>query len=160
MKIHAGDIEIAIARYLNPRINLIVPNVSWGLGTYEKDMFLLTPSGYAWEIEIKVSKSDLIADKKKLHGHYSNKIKRLYFAIPDFLEKEALVHIPERAGLFVVIDRGSYNYVKLVRPAKINLGAEKLSDDEILKLHKLAAIRIWSLKEIIYRLQRGKKEML
>jgi hypothetical protein len=151
---HAGDIEIAIARYLDPRMNLIVPNVSWGLGYYEKDLFLLTPAGYAWEIEIKVSKSDLIADKKKLHGHYNEKVKRLYFAVPETLEKDALSLIPERAGLFIVIEGYSQNYVRLVRTPKININAMKLTEAEIKKLHELAAMRIWSLKEVVYKLQR------
>ena len=158
MKIHAGDIEIVVARYLDPRVNLIVPNVSWGLGLYEKDLFVLTPSGYAWEIEIKISKSDLIADKKKPHGHYSEKIKRLYFAVPEFLGKEALLHIPERAGLFIVIDGEEQKYIRLLRPAKINKIARKLNDKEIEHLYKLAAMRIWSLKEIVYRLQREKEK--
>lgn len=150
-EIHAGDIEIAIARYLNPRQNLIVPNVSWGLNlNHEVDLLILTNSGYAWEVEIKVSLSDLKRDKLKLHGHYSDKIKRLYFAIPEYLEKQALPYIPERAGLFVV-----GKDVRLIKAPKINIRAIKLDTYEIKKLYELAAMRIWLLKECIYRLQRG-----
>jgi hypothetical protein len=163
-KLHSGDIEIMIARHLNPRLNLIVPNVSWGLGSYEKDLLVLTPNGYAWEIEIKVSKSDLIADKKKTHGHYSNLIKRLYFAVPEYLEKDALLHIPERAGLFIITNpftkNGKYidSYVNLVKAPLINTKATKLSDKQIKKLYELSAMRLWSLKEVIYRLQRNKHD--
>lgn len=162
---HAGEIEVAIARHLNPRQNLIVPNVSWGLGLFEKDLVVLTPSNYAWEIEIKVSKPDLIADKKKTHGHSSNLMKRLYFAVPEELQEEALKHIPERAGLFIVgtseehrrncITYGLSNpYVRLVKAPKINMFARKLNSQEIKKLYELAAMRIWSLKEVIYKLQK------
>ena len=167
IEMHAGDIEIAIARYLNPRQNLIVPNVSWGLGLYEKDLLVLTQSGYAWEIEIKVSLSDLIADKKKIHHHYSEKIKRLYFAVPEALQEKALLHIPDRAGLFIIgtseehrrncVRYGLTNpYVRLIKSPKINQLARKFTDKEIKKLYELAAMRIWSLKEVIYKLQREK----
>jgi hypothetical protein len=48
---HAGDIEIAVARHFNPRQKLIVPNVSWGLGFhYELDLLVVTQSRYAWEV--------------------------------------------------------------------------------------------------------------
>ncbi len=48
------DIEIAVMAYLGIRKNLIVPNVSWGLVTYEMDLLSLTQSRYATEIEIKI----------------------------------------------------------------------------------------------------------
>jgi hypothetical protein len=154
-KLHAGHIEVILARYLDPQLNLIVPNVSWGLNIHEVDLLVVTQCGYAWEIEIKTSLSDLKADGNKKHGHYSEKIKRLYFAVPEELEEQALKYIPERAGLFVIINK---EYVKLIKPAKINTMARKLTDEEIKKVHELAAMRLWSLKEIIYRLQEEKNE--
>lgn len=152
MRLHAGDIEVIVAKYLNPRQNLIVPNVCWGLGLHEIDLLVLTPSKYAWEIEIKTSLTDLKADKNKRHGHYSNIIKRLYFAVPEELQEQALRYIPERAGLFVIIGT---EYIRLVRAPKINIQARKFNENEIKKLYELAAMRLWSLKEIIYRLKRN-----
>jgi hypothetical protein len=158
---HSGEIEVLIAKYLNPRINLIVPNISWGLDLHEIDLLVLTKSGYAWEIEIKTSLSDLKADKKKKHGHYSNKIHRLYFAVPAELKEEALLHIPERAGLFITHNeinlQGKFGCVSLVRAPKLNTKARKFNDKEIKHLYELTAMRIWSLKEIIYKLQKEKK---
>lgn len=148
---HSGHIEVAIAKYLNPRQNVIVPNVFWGLGfRYELDLLVLTPSKYAWEIEIKTSLSDLKADQKKHHGHYSERIKRLYFAVPEFLQQQALENIPERAGLFVVCDDEANRYVKLAKAPKLNTNARKFNDDEIKKLYELAAMRIWTLKDALY----------
>ena len=159
---HSGEIEVLLANYLNPRINLIVPNISWGLDLHEIDLLVLTKSGYAWEIEIKTSLSDLKADKKKKHGHFSNKIHRLYFAVPEELKEEALMHIPERAGLFVTRNtkdfRGNFGCVSLVRAPKINTKARKFNDKEIKHLYELAAMRIWSLKELIYKLQKENKK--
>lgn len=66
MKLNARDIEIAIAKMFNYRMNVIVPNVSWGLGLRcECDLLIVSQRRYATEIEIKVSKSDIKADKKK-----------------------------------------------------------------------------------------------
>lgn len=148
---HSGEIEVALANYLNPRMNLIVPNISWGLDLYEIDLLVLTQSQYAWEIEIKTSLSDLKADNNKKHGHYSNKIKRLYFAVPEELQEEALKHIPERAGLFIVSES---MHVRLIKAPKLNMRARKFNAEEINHLYKLAAMRLWSLKERIYRLQK------
>lgn len=163
MNLHSGDIEVILSRYFNPRQNLIVPNVFWGLGfRYEIDILVLTPKNYAWEIEIKVSLSDLKADLKKRHGHYSEKIKRLYFAVPKELQDKALKLIPERAGLFVIHKSSMHNgrtiqeQAVLVRPPKENTSARCFTPQERQKLYELAAMRIWSLKEVIYRMQREK----
>ena len=61
----AIDIELAVSNYLNPRTNLIVPNVHWGMCLHECDLLVITRSGYAWEVEIKVSRVDLIKNKEK-----------------------------------------------------------------------------------------------
>jgi hypothetical protein len=151
VKLHSGHIEVILARYLDYRLNLIVPNISYGLNLHEIDLLILTPSHYAWEIEIKTSLSDLKMDKKKSHGHYSNKIKRLYFAVPKELEEKALELIPERAGLFVIYDN---KYVKCVKTPIINKKARPFTEQEIQHLYELAAMRIWSLKEALYNKQK------
>lgn len=151
---HSGDIEYALAQHLNTRQNLIVPNISWGLGfSYEIDLLVVTPNNYAWEIEIKISKKDLKADIKKKHGHYNIKIKRLYFAVPLQLKEDALLLIPERAGLFIVYDSGR---VELIKPPTINLNAQPLTTKEIDHLYKLSMMRMWSFKRKLYYLQRNK----
>jgi hypothetical protein len=158
---HSGEIEVLMARYLGTSVTIVVPNVYYGLHIHETDLLVLTPSGYAWEIEIKTSLADLKADKKKAHGHYSNKIKRLYFAVPEDLKDKALEHIPERAGLFIIhlnSTRKYPKYVSLVKAPQINTGARKLTEKEIKKLYELATMRLWSLKEHLYRLQKEKYE--
>lgn len=148
--LNSCDIEIAIARHFNPRINLIVPNVFWGLGfSYELDLIILTQSEYASEVEIKTTISDLKAERlKRKTAHCSNKIRRLYFAVPETMSLQALDLIPEKAGLFSV---GKNFKVTLIKAPKINMLAHKLSEKEIKKLHKLAAMRIWNLKEALLK---------
>lgn len=141
--------EVVVARCLKPRINLIVPNVSWGFFIHECDLLCITPSRYLWEVEIKVSKADLVKDKLKRHRHNSHKIKRLYFAIPDYLEKH-IEHIPERAGIIVV--NSKFLGCNIIRSAK-NVGKYKINEGEYLKLAELGCLRIWGLKETIVNLQ-------
>lgn len=147
------DMEIALANYFGIRQNLIVPNVSWGMETHECDLFILTPAGYGSEIEIKVSKADLLKDKEKRHGHHSPKIKFLYFAIPDYLTRY-VDDIPSRAGVIVVSQNrhgrigDTYEYcdcTKIRRPV-VN-SSYKYTDSERLQLARLGALRIWGLKK-------------
>jgi len=158
-KMHAGDIELALAYRYKWRQNLIVPNVYYGLNfRYELDLMVVTPAGWATEIEIKVSLSDLKADKKKTHDHRSNKIKYLYFAVPENLQSPALELIPERAGLFIVRYEPAvfeYNKTEAVKSPITNNAARKITTTERIKLNELATMRIWSLKRIIYGLQRN-----
>lgn len=159
MKPKTLDMEVAVANYFSPRRNLIVPNVNWGMFAYETDLCVLSPAGYATEIEIKVSRSDLIKDKEKRHGHNDPMIKYLYFAIPEHLEKD-IKHIPERAGILVVRWNEpfkAYGYTstrmeasrwscKKVRDPKIQYN-RKWTDHERGSLLRLGAMRIWRLKE-------------
>lgn len=160
-RITTAEMEIALARYFNFRQNLIVPNVSWGLYLnrtclHECDLLILTKSGYLWEVEIKISKSDLVADKKKNHGHRHDSIKRLYFAIPEHINTDCCIeHIPKRAGVIVVKNkenllRGGYKtnywYCKQERKPKEEKG-HQLTEKERFKVARLGAMRIWGLKD-------------
>ena len=147
------DIEVAVAKHLNYRQHLIVPNVFWGMGfNHELDLAVITKARYLWEVEIKVSKSDLKADLLKRHQHFNILISRLYFAIPEAL-LDFMELIPERAGIFVVSAAPPLykNWpkisVKEVRKAKINKSAKPLNEKQMQKMYHLAAMRIWRLKE-------------
>lgn len=152
IKIHSGHIELAVARYLDYRKNLIVPNIFWGLNfNYEIDLLVLTENNYAWEIEIKTSISDLKADFKKRHQHDSPRIKRLYFAIPSTIKDKATELIPDRAGLLIINDDPLNLWTKLEKTPKTNKQATPFTSQERLKLSELGAMRIWSLKETLYK---------
>ena len=152
---NALEIELAIAKHFNYRTNIIVPNVWWGLGLdYEADLVVLRSSGYAIEIEIKTSKSDIKADLKKRFRHNSNLFKELWFAVPKNLENDP--NIPERAGIITVEDKGSYRKVKRVRNPTRNKNAKAWSEAKKHKLVHLGLMRIWGLKE---KLQAQKNKM-
>ena len=145
------EIELAISRFFGVRQHLMVPNVSWGLGIHECDMFVVTKKGYANEVEIKLNKYDLKRDLNKNHGHRSRLIRRLFFAIPESL-LESQNFIPIHAGIIVVFNHNSINFCKLIRPAVINKIAKPLTQEQLIHLGRLASMRIWSLKQsFLYR---------
>ena len=150
---NARQIEIAVARHYCYRRNVIVPNVSWGLGLhYEADLVVLRPSGWAEEIEIKISKSDIKADLKKSRAHECRWFRRLWFAVPVVLADSP--DIPERAGILSVDDELR---VKVVRPAKIVKHAERMPEHKQKKLLHLASMRVWTLKEKLMENQVNKR---
>lgn len=51
----------------HPSARIIAPNYT-PPGWYECDAYIVTPSGYAEEYEIKLSRSDFFADSSKEHG--------------------------------------------------------------------------------------------
>jgi hypothetical protein len=148
-RIKATDIEVALAYHFNKRVNVVVPRVSWGFGiNYEADVVVIRPSRYAVEIEIKVSKSDLIKDKEKNHDHDSNKFKELYFAVPwDWDNEFCYRHIPDRSGLIKIRTEGN-NYwdfgIEVVRKPKINTQAERLTMSEVFHLQHMGCMKLWS----------------
>jgi len=134
---------------------IIVPNVSWGLGIglHECDLLVLTPAGYATEIEIKISKQDLLNDKNKLHQHKHNHIKTFYFCVPEKLKDIAIEEIPTRAGLFVINAKFK---IKEVRKPNNNKECVKWDKQLMFKLAKLGTMRILTLKKNIIKLRNEK----
>lgn len=135
-----SEIEMAVARHLDWRRNIVVPNISWGAGVHECDIFSVSGAGWATEIEIKISAADLKKDASKKHGHRSNKIKFLYFAIPKKMLRY-WKHIPARAGVYVVDQKGG---VHRLRQAVKNETAHVLSEKEIANIARLGVMRYWS----------------
>jgi hypothetical protein len=150
-KITTPEMELALAHYFGYRTNLIVPNVCWGMNIHECDLLIVTAAGYCWECEIKISRADLKNDEKKRHGHLDYRIKRLYFALPDYLAiPDNLAMIPPRAGVIVVQcqkDRAYNPNCKLIRRPKDFKFARKLTDTDRYKVARLGAMRIWRLKD-------------
>lgn len=159
------QMEYYLANYFDWGRNVIVPNVSWGLwydwryGGYEKDLFIVSNCGYATEVEIKISKSDLAKDKHKRNSmHSDDRIRYLYFAIPDYLLNYLLdrcdVLIPSQAGILTVSDDGE---VKKIKKATVK-SKYKLTDAEKFKVAKLGTMRIWNLKKKIMEMNKDLDE--
>jgi len=154
------EMEVAIAKMFDIRKHIVVPNLSWGFdGMHECDLFFVRKTGYAFEVEIKRSKADLLADFKKGHNHVDkkNRIVQLYYAIPRELLKKCEEHIPEDSGIIICEKYESngkyYSYASIHREAKRKKGARKLNAKERLKVASLGCMRIWKLKEKIIHLK-------
>lgn len=143
--ISLANMELAIAKYFGWRTNIIVPNVSWGANIHECDIFIIKPSGYAIEVEIKRSKQDLKANFKKKHNHSGHRISELYYAIPNQLYESCKELIPDEAGIILVSILNNVSCCSIVKPAKKNKRV-KLTQKEICNISRLGVMRIWGLK--------------
>jgi hypothetical protein len=151
--ISTSEMEVAIANYFGIRTHIVVPNVSWGFFTHECDLFLIRKSGFGFEVEIKRSKSDMMADFKKNHGHIDrkNRIVQLYYAFPIELLPKVEALVPKECGIITVEYYGDgineyRGYARMHREAKRKKGAKKLTTAEQLKIARLGTLRIWTLK--------------
>jgi hypothetical protein len=130
---------------------------------FETDMLVLTKSGYATGFEIKVSKSDLLADLKKKQYrifkdkenggllqelYYAKKFKFFYYAVPKKLEETALSMIPQFVGLYVYenFEYPQLSTFKCVKDAK-QLKTESWREKDKVELMRLGCMRIYSLKQ-------------
>lgn len=98
--------------------------------SWESDYLALTKSGYWYEIEVKISRSDFKADFKKDRKHKTlmrdNDRKcpnYFYYAVPENLI--SVDEIPEYAGLIYIDDHG---YSKTIKGAPL-LHKDKLKLD-------------------------------
>ncbi len=154
---NAVDIELAVANHFGWRQNIIVPNISWGLLPWgrEIDVLVVRPSGFADEIEIKISASDIKADTKKYHRRLPRHelLRRWWFAVPEKLSGHP--DIPADAGILAYRENDIFpnnpDTAILItkRAPHINKMARKLRADEIEKVLHLGCMRIWSLKEAL-----------
>lgn len=156
------EMEYYLAKTFDWRKNVIVPRVGWGMGLHECDLLILSKLGYATEIEIKISKQDLKQDLKKEHKHIdvdwygknNDKIRFLYFAIPNKLENSINL-IPENAGILIVNEGEEfniYNRVKKLREAP-KKSDYKFTEQERFNIARLGTMRIWNLKDKIIKLK-------
>ncbi len=149
----AREIEIAVTHYFGITTHVIVPNVSYGMFGYELDMVVLNSNSfYAYEVEIKISRSDLKKDGEKRHQHENNGIRLLYFAMPEKMEKCSDL-VPARAGILLVDAEGR---VRLIRRPTAYANARKWTVQEAYKLGRLGCMRISDLRD---RLNRSEREI-
>lgn len=141
-------IEAVVARWFNVRRNLIVPNISWGLGLHECDLLIVSKKGWAREVEIKVSRSDLRRDQKKWHQHRDARICELWFAMPREMEECAEL-VPANAGIVLVNKNESCT---ISREPQRRTDARALTPAEIQHVAELGCMRIWDLRDKIARL--------
>lgn len=155
----------------SPNRLVAVPNTTTIVG-WEADLLLLHPSGWVWEVEIKVSVADfrrefrtkatkhevLRAGQKTFEskGYYSrphtikNKhVQKFFFAVPkDVFDKLRPEDVPEYAGVIVIdpdrVDSWKRPVPYIERRAKNLPGVEKVGAQFRIRLLELAHARLWS----------------
>ena len=158
--------EYEISRKFNSRINLIVPNISWGLMNYEVDVLVVRPSGYCLEFEIKRSfadyKNDFAKHKWKLNGGLDKRIKEFYYVFSSELwhkrEGDIKTLLPDFAGVLVIYrDLGNKTYSRIIKSPRRNKNAKPLSKSEMYQVARLGTMRIWTLKRALINLNQKPK---
>lgn len=140
--IHKGLIIVALARYFDWFHNTMM--TEWWIDYGIADVLFITRSGYATEIEIKMSLSDWKADLvKEKWGRQRPSIARFFYAVPESLVDKEPPGIPPEHGL-IAISMGSKGYprARVVREAK-RLKASKISDHEIRRMFASCYHRFW-----------------
>jgi hypothetical protein len=137
------DIEYYLATWMFPYWKWIVVARTYQVVSHECDLLALTPAGYAHEVEIKVSLSDVKADLKKGHHHDpGTKIKCLWFAMPYELVEKALPFVPDRAGVLGVGWNGREN-VRIHRKPAVNRQALAWPWNERFILARTGNMKYW-----------------
>lgn len=139
--------RLLVKRMFPYRRYVCVTNVDWGLLPHEADLVAMAPSGYLYEIEIKASLADLKRDLLKWRHRMSatqvcEKLRGMYYAMPgDVWEKvKDAPPIPDYAGAIAFAG----DKAKVVRKAKLNRHARKLTTGERFQLARLGTMRYWS----------------
>lgn len=140
-----------------------VPNVTYGLGyslNHECDLLCMSKAGVLHEVEIKVSKADMRADKRKHYDHWCPLVSFVWFAVPLGLEECALQEVDNRFGIVVVADVGNHFSTRVVRRPKHNPIAVKPTPEQREKLLRLGVMRMWSRRQSTGYQQEAKPETL
>jgi hypothetical protein len=131
---------------------LCVDRVAHSFCTHEKDLICVSPNGYAYEVEIKISIADLKRDKLKARWRHNNggswlPIRAMSFAMPPevWAHPDAEASVPEQCGVITVdvAEPIRSRQVKIVREAR-KVTRQKVSDSDRAKLYHLAHDRYWS----------------
>lgn len=140
-------IQSLLAFYFEYWKNPVIPNCFIGSGypQYEMDLAVVTRAGYLIEVEIKLSKADFMADRKK-EKWSKLKCTRLYYCVPQALEEKIRPHLEERFGLIIIKDPEEYfsrHRVQGVKKAQKIKGSVPLDQHEIAHMLMKNNIRYW-----------------
>jgi hypothetical protein len=157
-----GKIAGILARNTFKNALCALPNSTW-TGD-EIDLLVVPPCLRVVDVEIKVSRADLRADRNKdrwwnriRHGPplpiaYPRHVWKSYFAMPaEIWDDKLLADVQPVSGVLVIHDsRGghglngyAYGRVDCVKRAKPNRSAEKLDAQALRQIARLASLRMW-----------------
>ena len=147
--------EIQVALYHHFKGCYCIDNffIPYKYKRYEVDFLALRETGYAVEVEIKRSLTDVKKDLKKFHNHDSELISEVYFAMPKDIIKKSEAFIPEYAGIIEVEELWGDYHTKVLRKPKRNKLCRKWTQKEIDDFFRYSNYHIWNAKKKIIDLQ-------
>jgi hypothetical protein len=144
--------------------DLVCPNCYWT--GHEADLLVVHASLRLIDVEIKISRSDLVADRKKrkwwaswpvetgrvgdVPRRWPPRIWKHYYAMPAHVwRRELAAEIPPDSGVLaveadVVMGRQVYR-VAAVKRAKPCRDAEQIGASDAVKIARLASLRYWDV---------------
>jgi hypothetical protein len=147
MNIKTVEMELAVANFMYKKgAEAVISKTNFLY--YEADILSVTKSHYLTEVELKVSKSDFLADFKKGHGHNSKLTKYLYYSVTSDLVELTKEKLDPNIGIIEVYrDHYRPNVVrcKVVRDAKIR-SSKPLTDKQVMNLYRLGCYKEWGFK--------------
>ena len=93
-------------------------------GKIESDIIAVSKTGYLIEYEVKISRSDFLADRRKgkwkeYATHYNTAPKSFYYVVPEGIVKKE--ELPFFAGLIEFRENeGKYIFTTIVKPKTLN----------------------------------------
>lgn len=133
------------------RYSILAKNIYFGWEGNEMDLLGVRKSGYIDEVEIKLSKSDYLADFKKTHKAGRTKHEAVaagllpcnYFAFFMPEELAGQCEIPEYAGLYTFrIDNTGNGRISEEKRSPI-LHRKKIGDKTMIDIGRKMAYRYW-----------------
>lgn len=167
-----GKIGRVLARNTFANDLCTLPNCTW-TGD-EIDLLVVTMNRRIIDVEIKVSRADLKADKHKgkwwhqdwatvVNGvrvtppkvakPWPTKVWKHYYAMPEEIWREDLLeHIQPVSGVLLVYGKklGS-EHVRCVKRAKPNNPSATLTDEQVMRIARLTSLRMWDAYKALER---------
>ena len=149
----------SLVHYLFKRAVCCVPNTVWT--GHEADLLVVTQNLRAIDLEIKVSRSDLKADAFKGKWSHTNgwganrvtvkrdwpiRVWKHYYVVPkDIWTLELLDSLGSKQSGVILVERLNSNVYQhdVVRKARGNPDAKKLTAEQVIDVARLASLRYW-----------------
>jgi hypothetical protein len=147
------QIEVVLSNHFDVQKCVCMPQLTMFF-EHEIDFLAVRKTGFAIEVEIKRSLSDMRAEQKKAHKHESDKIVEFYYCFPTKILEACTPLVPERAGILEIYWTGYRWRLNVKKNPVRNKDSRKLTDKEIRKILRYSNYRIWSFKKKIVKLQR------
>lgn len=151
-KINSGHVERVLRSHVNYQTNKLIPEATvqftgsrWD--SYRADYMVVNASGFATELEIKVSMADWKNDlKKPKWDNIPAWVTRFIYVVPQHLGVPEWV--PAHAGIWHICtnESATHMWIDIVRAPK-RIGKEKVPDEIVNKWFYNLYYRFWNMRK-------------